>query len=189
MKYFLSLALLLSLRLAATDFELGQGISNKRDVLWEATAEDLAAIFGNRLKPLDSNKNILRCRPDSGDRLLFFGLPLDEITARLEKDKLKQLTLRINNRGDSGTVSENNFQTMARDVGSKISPMLGGASPASQIAQPMANREKMLAAVWKTGQLDLVLRWRSSIKRSEYLALDFYPPGESPTSLQLEQPN
>ncbi len=180
MKKLLQFALLLlALPLAAAVFDLGPTLFNRRAGIWKTTGKELAPLSGGILKYLDSNETGMRGASNNNHQLYFYGQKADEVNLSFREGQLKQLTLFIYNRGDSGVLSEKNFQAILREVNAKIAPLVEGITPEYQNAR-VGERAKILAKAWYGKDFDLVLRWSSS----EYIALDLYPPGASPDSVR-----
>ncbi len=170
--------------IGAEDVDLGKVLLDRRGALWEAKGNDLEAASGGVLIYLDSSKNSLRGAPKSKtEKMLFYGLDAQEVIISLKDGKPERVSVSVYNRGDSKPITEKEFDQILKSVNEKLQPLVEGVTPTRQSAR-LNSKAKIQAKIWRHKEFELLLRWSNSEKAPEYIIVEFYRPGATPTSLR-----
>lgn len=172
----------LFLSVSAADFG---SFLEKRAGIWSSGAADLVRDYPGKFRWLDQSKKQARAIRTKTDTLTLYGDPLQEVIVTLDsKKQLGSVVLSIYNRGDAGEWDRDRFEEKLDLVRDKLSGFAGGKKPESQSAA-LGNGAKLFANIWRTPELDLMLRWSSTNRKEpEYITLELLPPGEAPKNLR-----
>ena len=172
----------LFLSVSAADFG---SFLEKRAGIGSSGAADLVRDYPGKFRWLDQSKKQARAIRTKTDPLTLYGDPLQEVIVTLDgKKQLGSVVLSIYNRGDAGEWDRDRFEEKLDLVRDKLSGFAGGKKPESQSAA-LGNGAKLFANIWRTPELDLVLRWSSTNRKEpEYITLELLPPGEAPKNLR-----
>ena len=152
----------LFLSVSAADFG---SFLEKRAGIWSSGAADLVRDYPGKFRWLDQSKKQARAIRTKTDPLTLYGDPLQEVIVTLDgKKQLGSVVLSIYNRGDAGEWDRDRFEEKLDLVRDKLSGFAGGKKPESQSAA-LGNGAKLFANIWRTPELDLVLRWSSTNRK------------------------
>ncbi|MBS1371167.1 MAG: hypothetical protein HPZ91_14540 [Lentisphaeria bacterium] len=155
-----------------------------RPELWKMSGDTVMQNIPDTFAWMDKARTRLRFNArTSGKKLSLFGQNVQEAIFDFREGRVGELTVSVYNRGDAGEIMKKSFEAMLDAVRGKIQGIAGEeAQPQSQNASVGGSRLRSL--VWKTDKGDIVLRWSLSRSQPEYIAVDFYRPGEAPKSLR-----
>jgi len=127
----------------------------------------------------------------SGSGLTFGGLPVIEALVRFGENGLQGITFQFYNRGDAGSISEQEFEAKVRACQELFARGLGGpGTPREEAASVAVDSE---ALVWEVGGGKFVLEWsfqkevksRNQPFRAEFIRMQATPIEEEPETFSL----
>jgi hypothetical protein len=115
--------------------------------------------------------------------LTLAGRPLNEVVIRLRDGKVSGVTVSYFNRGDSGDLSERDFEKLLEGIRESLTQVAG--KPPVERGKDTASAVRAEGLVWDTASAKYVLEWsvtkESKTKmipfRAEFVRLNIQPPG------------
>lgn len=160
----------------------------KRAGIWSMSVNELNRDFPEKFRWLD--KKQAHAVREKNDPLTLYGDPLQEVTITLDdKQQINLVVISIYNRGDAGEWNRKQFEEKLELVQSKLNSFTNTKIREKQTAS-LGNGAKLFANIWRTNDLDLVLKWSSSNRKEpEYITLELLPAGKAPRNLRASFKN
>ena len=180
-----TLFLLISLvfALAAGAAELDKLLLTRAE-LWKMSGDAVMTNLPDAFQWMDGTKTRMRYNThESKTPLTLFGSRVLEAIFDLADGRISALKVSFYNRGDAGELPKKAFDAEQEKIEGKLAAFVGGnVEPQSQ--NMSAGGSRLRSRVWRAETGDAVLCWSSSRTQSEFITVDFYPPGKAPKSLR-----
>jgi len=180
---FCLLSLVFALSFAAGAAELDKLLLTRAE-LWKMSGDTVMTNLPDTFQWMDAAKTRMRYNArESKTPLTLFGSRVVEAIFDIADGKISTLNVSVYNRGDAGDIEKKAFDAALDKVQEKLVAFVGkDIQPQSQ--NMSAGGSRLRSQAWRTETGDVVLCWSSSRTQSEFITVDFYPPGKAPKSLR-----
>lgn len=179
LKYLLSFLLLSCiLSLYAKSKNLEDFLTAADSILWTLKPEQCEILLDSRFKSQDEYDNAVRYHSKESLKYIYFNKKIiPEIIFYFQKRQLQSITVSLYNRGDNGSITEQNF-TRLNNEAEKFLRKISGDSNFKKETRKFDDFR--IESIKYTGKnCDYVLRRNRKGKYPEYVQLLIYPAGQA----------
>ncbi len=176
---FISMLLLPSILAGAAEFRLDRLLA-EQDKLWQLSPQGFITQCGwSKFKWNSAKHDSLYYSIVEGDKVLLGKLPIVEIVARFNENRLQRVEFSLYNRGDLGELSVDEFDQKLATIKNYLNQLFhyNSTDTPKKLRKRLA-RSMIFHSIWENKFSEVKLRWSLSKSRNtdrpEFIALYLY---------------